>query len=226
MSTCTLTARSMRWPRLPRSCARSSAWASANSAMPICSKRSVCSAVCGRCAFHRLTGSLFHQLEKATDQLRFTISTDPSLRHISEAEALEASIMASMPQPYAEQVYDRLEATGCQCPAGCKEPFPMEALEQVRWARCAPRTGGKGAMRNRLTVFFLSFSFSPSRFPPSLALPGTFSAGTRAGAAKAASAAAAATATASAATGTESTRQCTAGGCQQETTAGRRRWWR
>ena len=52
--------------------------------------------------------------------------------NFTEAEALEASIMAAMPHEIAEHVYDQLEAIGCRCPAGCELVFPIEELERVR----------------------------------------------------------------------------------------------
>lgn len=59
---------------------------------------------------------------------------------ITEAEALEASIMAAMPHDIAERVYDQLEAIGCHCPARCGLVFPIEDLERVSSSKLPPFT--------------------------------------------------------------------------------------
>eukprot|EP00045_Choanoeca_perplexa_P017609 m.259243 g.259243 ORF g.259243 m.259243 type:complete len:1240 (-) comp17586_c0_seq2:1291-5010(-) len=57
-------------------------------------------------------------------------ATNETFNQITEAEALEASIMAAMPHDIAERVYDQLETIGCQCPAQCGQVFPIEDLER------------------------------------------------------------------------------------------------
>eukprot|EP00047_Mylnosiga_fluctuans_P023677 m.143599 g.143599 ORF g.143599 m.143599 type:complete len:1523 (-) comp9665_c0_seq1:137-4705(-) len=92
-------------------------------------------------------------------------------RLATEAEALEAAVMASLPADIVERIYDRFDIEGCRCPAGCPGLLHIDDFEQ----HCidhAERDLSAHAAAAAAVAPAHAAEAAPAAAHPALALPG------------------------------------------------------